>query len=239
MGLTRVAILRPLFIAMVILAMVVVGVVSYTRLGVDLYPNVDFPVTSVVTVYPGADPETVEQLVTKPIENAVAGLSGVDYIQSYSSEGISYVVVVFKDGVDGNTASIDVQRQVSSLRGAFPVDAQDPSIVKADINAMPVMNLSLSGPAGAGDLYTLADQTISPQLSNVPGVSSVSIVGGLQREIHVQVNSAKLRAYGLSILQVTNALGSENVNIPSGSVTQDPLDYQVRLNAQVQDPGQL
>src|SRR6185312_14850199 len=100
---------------------------------------------------------------------------------SYSSEGVSYVVVVFKDGVDGNTASIDVQRQVSSVRGTFPIDVQDPSIVKADFNALPVMNLSLSGTQGAGDLYNLADQTISPQLSNVPGVSSVSIVGGLQR----------------------------------------------------------
>jgi len=238
-GLTRIAILRPLFIAMVILALVVVGAVSYTKLGVDLYPNVDFPVTSVVTAYPGADPETVEQLVTKPIENAVAGLSGVDYIQSYSSEGLSYVVVVFKDGVDGNTASIDVQRMVGSLRGTFPVDVQDPSIVKADFNALPVMNISLSGSVGAAELYNLADQTISPQLSNVPGVSSVTIVGGLQRQIDVRVDPAKLRAYGLSILQVTNALASENVDIPAGTVTQSPLDYQVRLNAQVQDPQQL
>lgn len=239
MGLTRIAILRPLFIAMVVLGLVVLGAVSYTRLGVDLYPNVDFPVTSVVTVYPGAGPETVEQLVTKPIEDAVAGLSGIDYIQSYSAEGISYVVIVFKEDVNGNTASIDVERKINGLRGSLPKEAQPPSVVKADITSLPVMNVAMSGPLGLGQLYSLADTVVAPALSNVEGVSSVSIVGGLAREIQVKVDQQKLRAYGLSILQVNNALAAENVDIPGGTLSQGSLEFQVRLNALVQGPRDL
>lgn len=239
MGLTRVAILRPLFIAMVVLALVVVGAVSYTKLGVDLYPNVAFPVTTVVTAYPGAGPQTVEQLVTKPIEDAVAGLNGIDYIQSYSSEGSSFVIIVFKDGVNGDSASIDVERKINSIRGSLPQDVKAPSIVKADIGALPVMNLSLSGPMSLGDLYNFADNVISPGLSTVQGVSQVTIVGGLQREIQVRVSESKLRAYGLSIVQVNNALAAENVDIPGGSITQGPVDYNVRLNALIQDPQNL
>src|SRR5579884_1798550 len=164
MGLTRIAILRPLFIAMVVLGLIVLGGVSYTKLGVDLYPNVDFPVTSVVTVYPGAGPETVEQLVTKPIEDAVAGLNGIDYIQSYSAEGISYVIVIFKQDVNGDAASIDVERKVNGLRGSLPQDAQPPSVVKADITSLPVMNISVSGPVSATELYRLASDVIAPRL---------------------------------------------------------------------------
>ena len=236
MGLTRIAILRPLFIAMVILGLIVLGLVSYTKLGVDLYPNVDFPVTSVVTAYPGAGPETVEQLVTKPIEDAVAGINGIDYIQSYSAEGFSYVVVVFKQEVNGDAASIDVERKINAVRGALPQDAQPPSVVKANITSLPVMSIAMSGPLNLEDLYNLADNVVSPQLSTVEGVSTVNVVGGLQREIDVRVDQNELRAYGLSILQVNNALAAENVDIPSGSITQGSLEYQIRLNALVQNP---
>ena len=236
MSLTRVAIVRPLFIAMVVLGLVVLGAVSYTKLGVDLFPNIDIPVTSVVTVYPGAGPESVEQLVTKPIEDAVASLSGIDYIQSYSSEGVSSVVVVFKEGVNADSASIDVERKVNSIRGALPQQALAPSVVKADISSLPVMDLALTGQESPGDLYDLANNVLAPELSTVTGVSSVNIVGGLDREIDVRVDENKLRAYGLSILQVNSALAAENVDVPGGTVTQGTLDYQVRLNALVQDP---
>ncbi|MBX6771074.1 MAG: efflux RND transporter permease subunit [Chloroflexi bacterium] len=238
MGLTRIAITRPLFITMVVLAMVVLGLVSYTRLGVDLYPNVDFPVTSVVTAYPGAGPETVEQLVTRPIEDAVADLNGIDYIQSYSAEGVSYVIVVFKESVNGDAASIDVERKINGIRGSLPRDAQAPSIVKADITSLPVMSLAMSG-GNLADLYAIADATVVPRLSTVDGVSAVNIVGGLAREIQIRVDENKLRAYGLSILQVNNALTAENVDIPAGTVTQGTRDYQVRLNALAGDPASL
>ncbi len=235
MGLTRIAILRPLFIAMVVLGLVVLGAVSYTKLGVDLYPKVDFPVTSVVTVYPGAGPETIEQLVTKPIEDAVAGLNGIDYIQSYSAEGVSYVVVVFKQDVDGDSASIDVERKINGLRGSLPQDAQPPSVVKADITSLPVMNIAVSGSVSPTELYRLANDVIAPRLSTVEGVSSVKVIGGLEREIQVRVSEDKLRAYGLSIAQINSALAAQNVDIPGGTLSQGSLDYQVRVNALVQN----
>lgn len=234
MGLTRIAILRPLFIAMVVLGLVVLGGVSYTKLGVDLYPNVDFPVTSVVTAYPGAGPETVEQLVTKPIEDAVAGLNGIDHIQSYSSEGVSFVIVIFKQDVNGDSASIEVERKINGLRGALPQDAQSPSVVKADITSFPVMNIAMSGPVSASDLYKLANDIVAPRLSTVQGVSTVNVVGGLEREIQVRVDQNKLRAYGLSINQINSALAAQNVDIPGGTLSQGSLNYQVRVNALIQ-----
>jgi HAE1 family hydrophobic/amphiphilic exporter-1 len=121
-GLTRLSILRPLFITMVVLAMVVVGLVSYVRLGVDLLPAIDFPVVSVVVPYPGAGPESIEQLVVKPIEDALAGERNLDYIISQSNEGIGAVILVYKIGADASEAAIDVERKVSGIRGLLPQD---------------------------------------------------------------------------------------------------------------------
>src|SRR5437870_6608223 len=145
MGITSIAIRRPLFMLMVILAVVVFGLVSYSRLGVDLNPNVNFPVVSVVTAYPGAGAESVDRLVTRKVEDSVAGLSGIDYIQSASSRGVSRVVVIFKDGVDADKAAIDVERNVSAARSSLPKEAEAPTVIKADLGAEPVLNLSLSG----------------------------------------------------------------------------------------------
>ena len=141
MGLTRVAIVRPLFMAMVILAILVMGAISYSRLAVELWPSIDFPVVTVVTPYPGASPETVEDLVSKPIEDALSGLSNLDYMMSISAEGVSYVWVVFTDRADPDAAAIDVERTVSQIRSTLPSDVQPPSVVKADLQALPVINL--------------------------------------------------------------------------------------------------
>jgi HAE1 family hydrophobic/amphiphilic exporter-1 len=143
MGLTSLAIRRPLFMLMVISAIVVFGLVSYSRLGVDLNPNVNFPVVSIVTSYPGAGSESVDRLVTRKIEDAVAGINGIDYIRSSSTRGVSQVVVVFKDGVNADTASIEVERKVNAARASLPTEAEAPTIVKADLQAQPVIDLAL------------------------------------------------------------------------------------------------
>src|SRR5437870_3768889 len=127
MTLTSVAIRRPLFMLMVILALVVFGLVSFSRLGLDLNPNVNFPVVSVVTPYPGAGSEAVDRLVTKQIEDSIAGINGIDYIQSSSSRGVSNVTIVFKDGVNADTASIEVERKVNAALGGLPTEAERPT----------------------------------------------------------------------------------------------------------------
>src|SRR5690349_17997478 len=145
MGLTRVAVLRPLFISMVMLGLVVVGLVSYTRLGVDLLPAINFPVVSVVVPYPGAGPESIEQLVVKPVEDALAGEGNLDYMISQSTEGVGTVTLVYKESANVDASAINVERKVNSIRGSLPADVQAPTVIRADVNAQPILNLSVSG----------------------------------------------------------------------------------------------
>lgn len=231
--------MRPLFITMVFLAIIVFGLVSYSRLGVDLLPSVNFPVVTVVTAYPGASPSSVENLVTVPVEDALSGLSDLDYITSTSVEGVSTVIIVFTERANTDAAAIDVERKLNTIRATLPTDVQAPAIVKADINAAPILNLSLSGPLTPAELTKLADDTIVPGLNSVNGVASVSEVGSRKREIQVVVDTAKLRGYGLSILQVNNALTQENVNVPSGQITETGRELSVRLNSEAAVPAEL
>src|ERR671937_1978840 len=131
MSLTKIAIRRPLFMLMVIGALLVVGLVSWTKLGVDLLPALDFPIVVVNTVYPGASPEAVDRLVTKPIEDAVASINDIDYIQSSSVEGLSTVIIFFTDKAPRDS-SIDVERRVSAIRGLLPTETRDPAVAKYD-----------------------------------------------------------------------------------------------------------
>src|SRR5437868_7980289 len=144
MWLTNVAIRRPLFILMVIGALLVVGVGSWTKLGVDLLPALYFPIVVVTTPYPGASPDAVDTLVTKKVEDAVASINDIDYIQSSSVEGVSTVIIFFTDKA-ARDSSIDVERRVSAIRGQLPSDTRDPTVGKFDPNAQPILLLTVSG----------------------------------------------------------------------------------------------
>ena len=187
MQLTSIAIKRPLFMLMVIGALLVVGLVSWTKLGVDLLPALDFPFVVVTTAYPGASPESVDQLVTKKIEDAVVTINNIDYIQSNSTEGLSVVVIAFKDNAPKDV-SIDVERKVSAIRGLLPTETKDPSIGKYDPNAQPIMELTLSGNRDLGALQRLGEEKLQKRLEGTDGVAQVTLIGGLIREILVQVD---------------------------------------------------
>ena len=238
MGLTNVAIRRPLFMLMVIGALLVVGLVSWTKLGVDLLPALDFPIVVVNTVYPGASPEAVDALITNRVEDAVVTINDIDYISSNSTEGVSTVIIFFKDKAPKDS-SIDVERKVSGIRGLLPTDARDPSVGKYDPNAEPVLQLTVSGKRDLAALQRLAEDKIQKRIEGTSGVAQVSVLGGLVREIQVQVDQSKLQARGLSILQVNQALAGDNVNVPAGSITQTGKDWTVRLDNQAQTPEEL
>src|SRR6516165_10125851 len=238
MWLTTVAIKRPLFMLMVIGALLVVGLVSWTKLGVDLLPALDFPIVVVTTNYPGASPDAVDTLVTKPVEDAVATINNIDYIQSTSVEGVSSVVIFFTDKA-AKDSSIDVERRVSALRATLPTDAKDPTVGKYDPNAQPILLLTMAGNRDLGALQRLGEDKVQKRLEATSGVAQVSLVGGLVREIQVQVDQQKLQARGLSILQVNQALAGDNVNVPAGNITQQGRDWTVRLDNQAQTPAEL
>jgi HAE1 family hydrophobic/amphiphilic exporter-1 len=238
MWLTSTAIKRPLFMLMVIGALLVVGLVSWTKLGVDLLPALDFPIVVVTTQFPGASPDAVDTLVTKPVEDAVATINDIDYIQATSVEGVSSVVIFFTDKA-AKDSSIDVERRVSALRNQLPTDAKDPAVGKYDPNAQPILLLTMSGNRDLGALERLGEDKVQKRLEATSGVAQVSLVGGLVREIQVQVDQQKLQARGLSILQVNQALAGDNVNVPAGSITQQGKDWTVRLDNQAQTPDEL
>ncbi|MEK7682352.1 MAG: efflux RND transporter permease subunit [Chloroflexota bacterium] len=231
MGLTRLAVKRPITITMLILALVLMGGVAYTKLQVSRFPRVNFPVVSIRIGYPGASAQDVEQLVTKPIETAMNGLSGVSDIFSTSREGQSSVTVQLSEDADVNQAALDISRKVASIQSRLPADITPPDVIKADSANFPIMNIALSGSLPLDQLYNLANDTVAPRIQSLPGVAQVTLVGGLRREVQVQVDPVKVQAYGLTLLQVQAAMAADNLTSPGGTVRQGLTQYSVRTSA--------
>src|SRR3954452_11679615 len=239
MALTRLAISRPLAILMLIVGLVLMGAVSYTRMKVDRFPAISFPAVFVSIQYTGAAPTDMEDLIAKPVENAVAGLPGIDTISSTSSEGSVSLNVRFVEGTDTNQAAMDVERRISSIRRRLPVDMDAPNVTKADVTAIPIMNIALSGNKTLGELFDLGNDTILPRLQSVDGVADAQLVGGLQREIQVKINPEKLRAYGVALSAIQTALLRENVSTPSGRISEGAGSESVRALAPIRTVAEL
>lgn len=229
MKLTEIAIRRPAFITMIFVALAVLGIFGYSRMGVDLLPKMDWPYVSVITVYPGAGPKEVESLVSKPLEEAISGLNKLDNVRSYSYEGVSVVLAQFNFSADVDVVTNDVQRVVEQARSKLPEDVKAPKISKADMNAFPILRVSLTGQMPPRELYQFLKDRLKPRLEQVDGVSAVTIIGGQEREIRVELDNQKLNAYGISVLQVSQALARENLDFPTGKVDEDLNQYIVRL----------
>src|ERR671939_359986 len=204
MGLTRLAIRRPLTMLMGILSLVLMGGVAYTYLQVDRLPPVTIGVVSVSVSWPNASAENVERLVAEPLENAISGVSGVDTITSAWSQGSANVFVQLVDGYDPNQAAIDIQQAVGPVIRQLPTNATAPVVRKFDPNASPILNIAFTG-APLDQLYDVASNQIQPALQSVPGVGQVGISGGIQREIQIQVDYQKLAAYNITVQQVAAA----------------------------------
>ncbi len=227
MFLTRLAVVRPLTVLMGLLGLVIMGAVSYTFLKIDRLPPISIPFVSVSMSYTGATAQDVEQLITEPIENAVSGMSGVSSISSTSSEGSSSVFVQLVDGTDPTQASLEVERRVNAIRNRMPADAGDPRVNKADPSQQPIMEVALTG-ISQDQLYQVANDQFVPELESIPGVAQINISGGLQSEIQVKLDYAKLAAYGVTLSQVSTALTNANVDAPIGSVQQGQAQLDVR-----------
>src|SRR6202161_1604398 len=223
-GLAQLCIRRPVFATMLILSLVVVGVFSYFSLGVDLFPKIDIPTVNIIVSDPGASPEEVETEITKKIEDSINTISQVDEVRSTSSEGQSLVIITFELSKNGDVAVQEVQNKVNLIANDLPTTAKQPVIQKLDPDATPVM--------------LIADKLIKQKLENAKGVGEVRIVGGAKREIHVLVDPDKLRSYNLTITDVFNALKSQNLELPGGSLKQGERDFTIRTTGRVTDAAQ-
>ncbi|MGE5399174.1 MAG: efflux RND transporter permease subunit [Ignavibacteriales bacterium] len=235
MKLADVSIKRPVFATMMIFALVVLGLFALTRLNVDLYPDVDIPVVVITTVLPGAGPEQIETDVSKPIEDAVNPVAGVDHIQSTSQEGVSIIVVQFKLEVDGKSAAQEVREKIAAIRGNLPTDIEEPVIQRYDPASQPILTLTVAGQRSEKELTTYTKDIIKKRLENVPGVGSVDLIGGAEREIHVDVDLERLRAYSLSIQDVIQSVGASNVEIPGGNLDQGTRQLLLRTMGKFQN----
>ena len=228
MKLADVSIERPVFATMMIMALVVLGLFSYIKLNVDQYPDVDIPYVTATTVLRGAGPEQIESDVTKKIEDAVNTIAGVDHIQSTSQEGVSIVIIQFKLEVDGKQAAQEVREKIAAIRANLPTEIDDPVIQRFDPASLPIMQLTVSGTRSEKEITTYTKDVIKKRLENVPGVGSVDLVGGAEREIEIQVDADRLQAYNLSIQDVIQAVAAANVEVPAGNLIKGPRQLLLR-----------
>ncbi|MGH9785467.1 MAG: efflux RND transporter permease subunit, partial [Terriglobia bacterium] len=228
MGLAALCVRRPVFTAMMILALAVLGIISFRELGVDLYPRVEFPTVTITTALPGAGAEEIESEVTKPIEEAVNTIQGIDELRSVSREGVSTVIITFLLERDVDQATQDVRDKVAAILRQLPEGVDPPVIERMDPDAAPVMSISLSGERSLREITEIADKQLKQQLESVRGVGQVALIGGRERAIQVEVDADRLNALGVSITQVAAALRRQNVELPSGRLDQGPREIVVR-----------
>ena len=214
---------------MIILAFAVIGLYSLSDLGIDMFPDIEFPFVMVMTIYPGAGPEEVETLISKPIEEEVGSINGIKNIQSVSQEGLSFVFIEFQYGVEVDIAGIDVKEKVDAIKYLLPKDIEAPSISKFDFNAIPIVNLAISSPRPMEEIYRLTEDYIEQELAKIQGLASIELVGGKKREIRIEADKNALASRGLGLMNIIMAIQSENLNVPSGRILDGRKEFSIRM----------
>lgn len=232
LNMTRYAVTHPVGIIMIVLFFVTLGLYSYYRIGVELYPKINTPYVVVSVTYDGADAESVEQQVTKPVEDALSSVSNVKHITSKSRTGKSQVTLELNFDADVDAAAVDASQKVNAIRKSLPDDADDPVVEKRDMDAAPILDLALVSPHPLDEMYSLADNTLTNDFTKADGVSDVELSGGRDPEIAVKIDRDKLSYYGISMNDIISALKRENKLAPAGSSYTDRRQTQIRLNAQ-------
>ena len=239
MKLSEISIKRPVFATMMIGALLVLGLFSYYGLPLDLFPDIDFPFATVVTIYPGGSAETVETEVTKKIEDAVNEVSGIRHITSWSRESYSLVIIEFELEKDGAQATQDVREKISGIRADLPDDIEEPVVRQFDPSASPIMSAVISGDRPAREITELTKNVIKKRLEIIDGVGSVRLVGGEEREILVAVDPDRMESYNVSIDEVTGSIMAANLEIPGGRVDESSREYLVRTMGRLSEVSQF
>lgn len=232
MNIINLSVFRPVFISMVILAGIVLGIMAYFRLGVDEFPEVSPPVVTITTRYLGAGPREIESLISRPLEEEVGQLGGIEKLTSVSREGISQVVVEFKLGLDVKMAQVEVRDRVSRARPQLPEGIEEPLIQRLDFADRPILQLGLIPTAqniSEARLWLTADQVLRPKLEQIEGVGQIDMFGGEEREVRVELDGAKLKLWKVTPAQVVDALRASNTTTPAGVVREGSQETAVRL----------
>jgi len=228
MDLIRGSLKNPVSRFMVAIGIVLLGVIAFSDLAIDLFPEITYPIASVVTEYPGANPQDIEMTITRPIEKRLSRIQNVRHVSSRSRQGISIVTVEFYWGTNLDVASFDIQQSVSQIQDVFPTEARLPVIIKFDPSQISVIVLSITGPMDEFRLRELAEDFVAPRLESLKGVASANVFGGLTREIQVEVERSKLERMNLSLDRVAQAVRAAHIDKPGGSLRTEKQEFSIR-----------
>jgi HAE1 family hydrophobic/amphiphilic exporter-1 len=227
--LARLAVDRPVTVYMFYFAVILLGIVSLRELSVDLLPDISYPRISVITNYPGVAPEEIETLITAPLESAVSRVPGLRRVESISKEGVSLLALEFDWGTDMDFTMLHTREQLDNAKDRFPEDAESPVIIPLDPQSRPIMTLALTGDRSLLELKELAEELIKPRLEQIEGVGSAEITGGVEREIQVEADPAKLALYGLTIEDLARRVDAFNRNLQGGTIRKGTFKYALRV----------
>jgi HAE1 family hydrophobic/amphiphilic exporter-1 len=227
--LARLAVDRPVTVYMFYFAVILLGIVSFRELSVDLLPDISYPRISVITNYPGVAPEEIETLITAPLESAVSRVPGLRRVESVSKEGVSLLTLEFDWGTDMDFTMLHTREQLDNAKDRFPEDAESPVIIPLDPQSRPIMTLALTGDRTLLELKELSEELIKPRLEQIEGVGSAEITGGVEREIQVEADPARLSLYGLTIEDVARRVDAFNRNLQGGTIRKGTFKYALRV----------
>lgn len=242
MKISDISIKRPSLVIVVFTVLTLFGMISYFSLNYELLPKFSPSIITITTVYPGASPGEVETSVTKELEEAIGTMENVKKIEATSYESLSMIMITLTDNADVDLSLNDAQRKVNQILSELPDDAKSPSLVKFSLDDLPIITLSATSKLNDVEFFDLMDKKIQPNLSQIKGVAQVDLIGGVEREIRVSVNPGQLEAFGLSMLQIQQAIASANLDFPTGSIKSDKQDILVRLAGKfnsVEELGEL
>jgi hydrophobe/amphiphile efflux-1 (HAE1) family protein len=238
--LAAVCVRRPIFASVLILVLCVVGIAGYMQLGVDRFPNIEFPVVLVTTIQPGAAPEDIETEVTDRIEQAVNTISGIDELRSITTEGVSQVVIMFQTDKNVDVGAQEVRDRINTVLATLPKDVDLPTVQKMDPDAAPIVYFALKGEGhDVRETTELADKRVRRSLESIDGVGQVVLIGGRKRQINVTLDPIKLRAANVTVLDVQRSIASQNLTVPGGRVDTGPTELTLRVHGRVTDPHQI
>ena len=229
MKITEISIKRPSIILVVFIILTFLGITSYQKLSYELLPKFSQPIVTITAIYPGASPNEVENTVTKELEDAVSSMENVDKITASSYEGLAVIVVQLQNEADVDLSLQEAQRKINAVLANLPEDVKTPSLVKFSLDDLPIMRLGVTANMNATELYGLVEQRIQPNLAKIPGVAQINLIGGEEREIRVNVNNEKLKAYGISLPQLVQLIESSNLDFPTGKIRTQEEQILVRL----------
>ncbi|MBU9720894.1 MULTISPECIES: efflux RND transporter permease subunit [Bacillaceae] len=239
MKLIKESVMRPVGVIIIALVMIILGGVSLSGLKVDLMPDLELPIAAVSTPYPGAAPQEVENLVTRPLEGVLTATEGLSTIQSISTQNQSVIILMYDFNTDLDSVMLDLRDRIDMVRPTLPDGADAPSVMRFDPNQMPIMQVGISAEMDLSRLTYIAEENIVPQIERIPGVASVGLTGGQEREILVEPNLSELQRYGLSISQLAQMIGGENRSIPAGEIKRAGQEMSLRILGEFQSVAEI